>query len=615
MSDTAPLRYVMPLLATAFQLLLPAAAFSDTKPNSGPTLPTLAVKTLFTLPPAADCGDNTYTPLWSGGGKAFIVWRDSTMHPMVTEVPEGGGEGTSVPLDPNPKYMAQYREIHHSYSLGLAKNGFIHITGDMNGYPGEKDKFQPARYRNKIILYWKSKSPYTVKDGFEFVGGDPACAIPGTKWSDGAFYADNNGELYYMSRVLAVGGAHTPPEMGIGLYRYDAANASWSALGAAPSPGYQDAKAGDCHAVLFWGLPASTEINREARGTIRFDKRNRIHFAAPAATSAATAGMNALVYACSEDGGKTWKKAGGAPIATLPMRAVPGSSQADLVASSNQNGILVESFASDDLSGAPLSALIAPQFASPAKAANSAQWSGEIAFPEAGTYTVEFHSKDPTATMSLINKRKGAQDPETGKLKDGNAQQIEVEKGMTLGFSTFWKKTQKSPTAVPPSLRWKKDALPMSEIPSQFLLPGGARFEPFAEVAADEKNTPAIACNPSNLFTGKWCFWEMGKKKWTGELPYPGDCQQENRILLGADGILTFESVIGVESYYVTPKVEFFRASAFDQEPAAYLLPGIFRICGTDEYTLRKSGIYRTILFNGKTQQWSVSQVEMPAKK
>ena len=467
-----PLRFGLKL-AIAIQLLSLPAAFSQSKLPSEPRLPTLAVKDLFTLPPGADCGANTYTPLWSGGGKIFVVWRDSTMHPMVTAISEGG-QAESVPLDPNPKYIAQYREMHHSFSLGLDKKGYLHITGDMNGYPGEKDKFQPPRYRNKIILYWRSKSPYSVKDGFEFLGGDPSRAIPGTKWSNGAFYADNNGELYYMSRVLAVGGAHSPPEMGIGLYRYDTTNALWSALGAAPAPAYKDAKDADYHPVLFWGLPSSTETNREARGTIRFDKQNRLHFSAPAAMSAASPGMDSLFYACSDDGGKTWKKAGGAPIASLPLRAIPGSSQC--------------------------------------------------------------------------------------------------------------------------------------------LLPGGSRFEPFAEVAADENGSPAIACNPSNLFAGKWRFWEQAKKKWTGELPYPGDSQQENRILLGADGMLTFESVVGVESYYVTPKVELFRTPAFDQEPAAYLLPNIFRICGTDEYTLRKSGLYRTLLFNGKSQLWTVSQVNIPAK-
>jgi len=607
-----PLRFGLKL-AIAIQLLSLPAAFSQSKLPSEPRLPTLAVKDLFTLPPGADCGANTYTPLWSGGGKIFVVWRDSTMHPMVTAISEGG-QAESVPLDPNPKYIAQYREMHHSFSLGLDKNGYLHITGDMNGYPGEKDKFQPPRYRNKIILYWRSKSPYSVKDGFEFLGGDRLRAIPGTKWSNGAFYADNNGELYYMSRVLAVGGAHSPPEMGIGLYRYDTTNALWSALGAAPAPAYKEAKDADYHPVLFWGLPSSTETNREARGTIRFDKQNRIHFSAPAAMSAASPGMNSLVYACSEDGGKSWKKAGGAPIASLPLRAIPGPSQADIVVSFNQNGVFAEHFASDDLTGRPLSSHIEPQFAAPGKSATSVRWSGEIAFPETGTYTVEFHAKDSEALMSIINKRKGDQDPETGKLKDGNGQKLEVEKGMTVGYTIVWRQPPKAHASAAPGIRWQKAPSPMSEIPSQCLLPGGSRFEPFAEVAADENGSPAIACNPSNLFAGKWRFWEQAKKKWTGELPYPGDSQQENRILLGADGMLTFESVVGVESYYVTPKVELFRTSAFDQEAAAYLLPNIFRICGTDEYTLRKSGLYRTLLFNGKSQLWTVSQLNIPAK-
>jgi len=553
---------------------------------------------------------------------------------MVTEI-SGPELANSVPLDPNPKYMAQYREFYFYYSLGLDKNGYIHITGDMRGYPGANDKFQPARYRNKIIMYWRSKSPYTVKDGFEFVGGDPARAIPGTKWTGGAFYADNNGELYYMSRVLAVGGAHTPPEMGIGLFRYDTTSGSWSALGAEPAHVYRDA---EYHPVLFWELPATCEVNREARGTIRFDSQNRMHFSAPAAMTATTAGMNTLLYACSEDGGKTWKKAGGAPISTLPMRAVPGPSQGDIVASFTQTGILKETFSSGDLSGKPQAVRLEQRFTGPGTGANSARWSGEIAFPEAGNYTIEFHMKG-AALMNVINKQNGAPDPETGKLQDGNAQILAVEKGMTLGYLIRWTNDPQNPASGAPSIRWHPDGHTATEIPSAALLPPGTRFDSFAEVAADANGTPAIGCNPANLYTGNWRYWDKTGKSWTGEIPYPGDSiqkfiagrfiqatgqkelaypaisQQQNRILLGADGMLTFESVAGFETYYVNPKVELFRTSAFNKEPTGYLLPDIFRIHGTDDYTLRKTGVYRTLLFNGKTQVWSVAELDVPKGK
>ncbi|MEI8233269.1 MAG: BNR-4 repeat-containing protein [Verrucomicrobiota bacterium] len=580
--------------------------------STEPPLPTVSVTKLFTLPGGADTGDNTYSPLWSSNGKTFLVWRDSTMHPMVTEIPESGTP-SSVPLDPNPKYMAQYREVHHSYSLGVDKNGFIHITGDMHDYPGANDKFQPARYRNKQILYWRSKSPNTVMDGFEFVGGDPAKAIPGTKWSDGAFYGDNQGELYYLSRVLATGGAHTPVEMGIGLFHYDAATGSWSALGAEPPHISKDA---EYHSVLFWEVAAASDVNREARGTIRFDKQNRMHFAAPAATSAATAGMNALVYACSEDGGKTWKRANGTPIAALPMRAVAGPSQADIVAAFNQNGVLAEFFASDDFSGDPALKQCEQQLKAPPAQFNSARWSGEIVFPDAGTYTIQFDGKAKSAILSLINKQKGGQDPETGKLRDGNAQQLEVEKGMTLGFCLKWTRQKTDTGLFAPHIRWQKEGGRMEEIPLANLLPGHTRFDLYAGVAADETGAPAIACNPSNnLVTGTWRYWDKSKRAWTEELCYPGDCQQQNKICAGPDGMLTFESVVGVESYYVTPKVEYFRTSAFNVAPKAYFLPNIYRIAGTDEYGYRRTGVYRTLVFDNTTQFWAVAKINLPLKQ
>ena len=160
-------------------------------------------------------------------------------------------------------------------------------------------------------------------------------------------------------------------------------------------------------------------------------------------------------YACSEDGGKTWKKAYGTPITALPMRAIPGPSQADAVASFNQNGILVEYFASNDLTGNPTSVNIVQRMSPPSAMANSARWSGEIAFPEAGTYSLEFHAKGSDALMTVINKQKGAQDRVNAGLNDGNAEQFEAEKGMTMGYTIEWKRSKKYPGMFTPGIKWQ----------------------------------------------------------------------------------------------------------------------------------------------------------------
>jgi hypothetical protein len=279
----------------------------------------------FSVTGVSNTTDNSYTPLWTFAGSTYYVWQDASRRPFVTKV--SGSIQSTVPLDPNEDYTA-LNDGHHKFSMGIDKDGYIHITGDMHNYPGATDHM-PARYKNKIIMYWVSKSPANISDGFEFVGGNADRAINGHTFSYGAFYADKYGELYYFTRMRAIKTnppSHFGGEMGVGLYRYDAIQKKWSARGAnAPL-----VKSGaDYFKTVFWEDTGIIGWYQGFRGTIRFDDSNRMHFSVAAATHP-DFGTSHVLYAWSDDGGQSFFRAEGDAI-PLPMRAKSGPSQASVV--------------------------------------------------------------------------------------------------------------------------------------------------------------------------------------------------------------------------------------------------------------------------------------------
>ncbi len=210
--------------------------------------------------------------------------------------------------------------------MGIDKNGYIRITGDMNQYnPSTTGDVLPYvdRYQKQTILYWKSNQQESIADGFAFAGGTNArTAIPGSGWSMGRFFKDNAGELYYSSTVHAIEGSNATGIMGIGLYKYNADDFTWSALGgAAPNT-----RIGTYNKVIFWDnsgfAPANWSQNYE----------NRLHFAVACNTNTKYSGNDRLVYAVSDDGGLTWSKANGAYIPAFPLQGAAGTANmADVV--------------------------------------------------------------------------------------------------------------------------------------------------------------------------------------------------------------------------------------------------------------------------------------------
>jgi hypothetical protein len=278
----------------------------------------------------ADNGINPWwTPLQHYRGKTFLVLPDVDLRPMITEVDDKTGRVIVAPLDANPNYKA-FPEGHQRFTLGIDPDGYLHVMGDMHGYNDGWNRYV-ERYNGQNILYWRSNKPLDVTGGFTFCGGEYSMShLPGEEWGgDSRFFNDKNGGLYYGSRVRAFKGGNWPhssePFIAYGIYRYDNTTGIWTSLGGAPikdAPG-----SSDYQKILYWEYTMGFESYHSEP---RFDAHNRLHFSIGGNT-ANTEGEG-LIYAVSDDFGKTWKKANGKVIPGLPIRGKDGEpDQGDLI--------------------------------------------------------------------------------------------------------------------------------------------------------------------------------------------------------------------------------------------------------------------------------------------
>jgi hypothetical protein len=340
-------------LGIAFSLILTQDARCASLTNQ-----LLTVTTEWTQPSVAAGFDPTepYTPVAHVNGSTYYVWVDSSQRPWVTQVTNG--KSVSVPIDASTDYLVQ-PDGHHRFSLGVDKNGTIHVTGDMHHYSHYTTAVinpYPVRYQKQTLLYWKSNLPRDVTGGFTFAGGydsktgtSAPTAMPGSGWMMGRFFTDVNGELYHSSMVNAYESPSTlnAGQMAVGLFKYDATNLTWTAIGGqAVLP--VDPYLSDVKNVFYWenaGMGGGWFQNYQAR--FQFDANNNLHFAVTGNTDSSFAGADRVFYAVSPDAAAytpgaqiTWKKANGTLIPGLPLRGVSSSPNvADVVADSGKASV------------------------------------------------------------------------------------------------------------------------------------------------------------------------------------------------------------------------------------------------------------------------------------
>lgn len=266
--------------------------------------------------PPANGPFELYTQTAHSQGETYVVMVNEAGTPKVTRIsePADGTPAThlSVNLD-EPDYRA-LNDAHNGFSIGIDKDGYIHVAGDMHGFGfvgdnrngtpnntapyGTVYEQYPLRYQIHVtpeseragIMYWVSNKPRDISAGFRFAGkiGDPQ-RIPGTGWSYGRFFNDKNGNLYYSARVTAAD-RHIG-QLGVSLSSYDTTARTWSTWGEAPP--YEAAfplwrpRFGTRSPVVFWS-EAGEPPHQQKAGVARnyqvyqvgfnFDENNRLHF-------------------------------------------------------------------------------------------------------------------------------------------------------------------------------------------------------------------------------------------------------------------------------------------------------------------------------------------------
>jgi regulation of enolase protein 1 (concanavalin A-like superfamily) len=287
----------------------------------------------YTTPAIGFTLDEPYTPVMHYNNSTYYVWVDAKFRPWITQTTNG--QSTTVPIDANPDYAAQ-ADAHHRFSLGIDSNGYIHVTGDMHHYSTFTTAVitpYPLRYQQQGMMYWKSNQSENVSGGFTFAGGVKAkTTMPGGGWMMGRFFNDNNGSLYYSSQVHAFEASNNNGQMAVGLYKYDTSLQTWAAIGQSLPINTQPNMV-NIFPVFYWennGVGGGWFQNYQAQ--FKFDSSNRLHFTVSANTNGVS-GLNRVVYAVSDDGGISWKKANGSVISGgLPLRGIDGlASTADIV--------------------------------------------------------------------------------------------------------------------------------------------------------------------------------------------------------------------------------------------------------------------------------------------
>lgn len=275
-----------------------------------------------------------YSALTTYHGSIYFVYCDENRRPIIGKISPSGAVSTQF-LDKNDQDIYQALDDgHHVFSIGVDRDGYLHVTGDNHGNKfGRNPELTVERYRGAPYMHWVSSIPENIDD-FEFIGLNQSRLIPGYAFTYFSFHNDMNGLLYtqYRSRIHQV---NLPPgSNGWCMARYDEQTRSWKVLGNVPNA----TNATAIYPALVWEQaghynPSDPTVSfyQGYMSDVNFDFNNRMHIGVTINADETHLSDTHILYACSDDGGDTFKTAEGETISTLPMGALPGARQASIV--------------------------------------------------------------------------------------------------------------------------------------------------------------------------------------------------------------------------------------------------------------------------------------------
>lgn len=240
-----------------------------------------------------------YTDTWATSvttvdGDIYAVYVKDDLAPHICKT---GKDRNTEDIEVEPGYLCK-KDGHNEFIVGLDKEGYIHVMGNMH---------------NNRWRYWRSKSPYSITDGFERDfdrEGPDGVATSRGECSYYYFRKSNSGELFMCCRASAEFPRDGEGDRGVGLYKYNCDTRKWEARGAfGGSP--------ECNRnVIFWEGSLRYQMYKV---DIRFDKNDRMHLAVMADRKTSDTSIESYVmYAYSDDYGLTWHNADGT-VLSLPM--------------------------------------------------------------------------------------------------------------------------------------------------------------------------------------------------------------------------------------------------------------------------------------------------------
>ncbi|WP_298545588.1 BNR-4 repeat-containing protein [uncultured Aquimarina sp.] len=234
------------------------------------------------------------TPVTTFNDAMYVAWIEGTTLKVSKKLSNGSSITNIV------RRNIQNDKYHVMPSIAVDKTGYIHITADVH---------------NQDWVYYISNNPESIDAFTKHNPGSISCP-PGEEITYPEFFKDVNDELYITYRHQTKYNGDVPGKMGGAIAKYNVQSKSWTMLGGTSHGGSK---------TMVWANGGANKKGFYQKPLIRlfWDRTNRIHLVTTIAVENApnrtNNGMTDVLYAYSDDGGFTWKKANRSSINSLPL--------------------------------------------------------------------------------------------------------------------------------------------------------------------------------------------------------------------------------------------------------------------------------------------------------
>ncbi|MCE9606136.1 MAG: BNR repeat-containing protein [Planctomycetia bacterium] len=300
----------------------PQRAAASTGPVDEPfllTSQTFTTRTLFTTASINRNANSCKTAVYRGNVYTIYA-RQGDERMMVAKIPLDGSAAASQPLvggtDPKARGYTASNNNHKTWQIAVDRAGYIHVTGDM--------------HTRMDMGYWRSKKPEDISSFTQILEYD---APPGTPLpfpiskhtTFPHFRKDRKGQLFWSAQQSS---SFLP------LCSYDETTRLWTSLGGLGPKGKAISFASAEGAAAYSSATDKSGFSGSAFYPC-WDSNNRMHISIgmlgknirgphPAAVG------SHILYAYSDDGGKTVFKSDGTPI-QFPIVPSAGPNQGEVI--------------------------------------------------------------------------------------------------------------------------------------------------------------------------------------------------------------------------------------------------------------------------------------------